>query len=878
MKPTAWRRLGKYVLLGRLGAGGMGKIYLAHAPGPAGIDKLLIVKRLHGHLTGDPVLVTSFLDEARLSMALNHPHIVHTYDVGELDGRYFMVMEYIDGQNLGVLLRTAKRSGQYPPSTLWAGLFSGVLEGLHAAHVARDARGRPLQIIHRDVSPQNVLVTYEGTPKLVDFGIAKAAMRVGETDAGTLKGKYAYMSPEQVRGEPLDPRSDVFAAGVVLWEMLAGRRLYKADTIVRSVERILKEEPVSPQRVNPDVDERLAAVCTKALDKVRERRFASAEAMKEALEDALVAMGHRHRAVDVRELMQRLFSDVIDKQRAMLEATLNATGEVAEIDDDDPRPRRTADSQSDLRMRQLHVAAAVDHETTTPSALHRSPLVTEEDAARAVEPSALPLDPAAPASPAPAATPWADPFAPADPGPPHWSSSMPSSSALWAAVDGDAARFDAAPSPPSPSSSFDPPASSSFDPSVSSPSSSSFDPPASPSSLFAPSGLSLALDRPAPWSSPSSSFDPPASLSSFAPSGLSLDLDRRAPWSSPSSSFDPPASPSPSFAPSGLSLELDRPAPAPAPPATAADHGCPKCGWARATGATECGRCGLIFARYVAQQARTPTASSSPDEPWAPTASARPTTFDVAAAVGAVTRGWSSALSELPSVFFFNLVPSVTVFGLTIGFALGALTAARAGAGLPVVLIGLFAIIMAARVSAACVAGSLLVLDDHASGGLASRGFSDAFAEGWSMGSRVAVTLWLFALLLALPFVPAMMFLVRKELASVLLTAPLGLVGFFVVGMRSLFVVPAAVLGGEGPFDALQTSWDLTRGRAGAMVVALGFTGAAWFLLVLLGGLARHIPWVGFFAGVAGTTLATAFALGAVVHLWRAASAAGPRE
>ncbi|MBM4281886.1 MAG: serine/threonine protein kinase [Deltaproteobacteria bacterium] len=390
MKPTAWRRLGKYVLLGRLGAGGMGKIYLAHAPGPAGIDKLLIVKRLHGHLTGDPVLVTSFLDEARLSMALNHPHIVHTYDVGELDGRYFMVMEYIDGQNLGVLLRTAKRSGQYPPSRLWAGLFSGVLEGLHAAHVARDARGRPLQIIHRDVSPQNVLVTYEGTPKLVDFGIAKAAMRVGETDAGTLKGKYAYMSPEQVRGEPLDPRSDVFAAGVVLWEMLAGRRLYKADTIVRSVERILKEEPVSPQRVNPDVDERLAAVCTKALDKVRERRFASAEAMKEALEDALVAMGHRHRAVDVRELMQRLFSDVIDKQRAMLEATLNATGEVAEIDDDDPRPRRTADSQSDLRMRQLHVAAAVDHETTTPSALRRSPLVTEEDAARAVEPSALP--------------------------------------------------------------------------------------------------------------------------------------------------------------------------------------------------------------------------------------------------------------------------------------------------------------------------------------------------------------------------------------------------------------------------------------------------------------------------------------------------------
>jgi len=378
MKPTARRRLGKYILLGRLGAGGMGKIYLAHAPGPAGIEKLLVVKRLHSHLTNDPVLVTSFLDEARLSMALNHPNIVHTYDVGDVDGRYFMVMEYIDGQNLGVLLRTAKRSGQYPKSTLWAGLFSGVLEGLHAAHIAKDARGRPLQLIHRDVSPQNILVTYEGMPKLVDFGIAKAAMRVSETDAGTLKGKYAYMSPEQVNGEPLDPRSDVFAAGIVLWEMLAGRRLYKAETIVRSVERILTEPPVSPTRVNPDVDERLARVCVKALEKNRDRRFASAEEMKDALDDALSAMGHRYRPAEARELMQRLFADVIDKQRAVLESSLNATGDVDDDDDDEPRRVRSGDSQSDLRMPQLRVSPG-DHESTTPSALKRSPLVTAED-------------------------------------------------------------------------------------------------------------------------------------------------------------------------------------------------------------------------------------------------------------------------------------------------------------------------------------------------------------------------------------------------------------------------------------------------------------------------------------------------------------------
>jgi serine/threonine protein kinase len=374
MKPTARRRLGKYVLLGRLGAGGMGKIYLAHAPGPAGIDKLLVVKRLHSHLTNDPVLVNSFLDEARLSMALNHQNIVHTYDVGEVDGRYFMVMEYIDGQNMGVVLRTAKRSGQYPKSTVWAGLFLSVLDGLHAAHTARDARGRPLQIIHRDVSPQNILITYEGLPKLVDFGIAKAAMRVSETDAGTLKGKYAYMSPEQVRGDELDPRSDVFAAGIVLWEMLAGRRLYKAETIIRSVERILNEPLISPVRVNPSCDPGLAAVALKALQKNRNDRYASAEEFRSALEDALEATGTRFRAIEGKDLMQRLFADVIDKQRAVLEATLTKAYDGPDDDDDDGR--RSSDSQSDLRMPQLGLPPV--NESTTPSAARRSPLVTAE--------------------------------------------------------------------------------------------------------------------------------------------------------------------------------------------------------------------------------------------------------------------------------------------------------------------------------------------------------------------------------------------------------------------------------------------------------------------------------------------------------------------
>jgi serine/threonine protein kinase len=379
MKPTARRRLGKYVLLGRLGHGGMGKIYLAYHPGPAGIEKLLVIKRLHSHLTNDELLVSSFLDEARLSMALTHPNIVHTFDVGEVEGRYFMVMEHIDGQNLGVLLRTAKRSGNYPPSDTWAGLFLSVLEGLHAAHTAHDARGRPLNIIHRDISPQNVLITYDGTPKLVDFGIAKAAMRINETDAGVLKGKYAYMSPEQCEGHELDPRSDVFSAGIVLWEMLAGRRLYKSDSVLRSVERILHEPPISPVKVNAECDPALARVVLKALQKKPTQRFSSAEDFRDALEDVQRRQGSAFKKSMLRELMHTCFGDVMARQREVLDRCL--AGDIPTEDSGDseagqPRGRFESDSQSDLKVPEIGIS--VDMEPTTPSKVRVSPLVTEE--------------------------------------------------------------------------------------------------------------------------------------------------------------------------------------------------------------------------------------------------------------------------------------------------------------------------------------------------------------------------------------------------------------------------------------------------------------------------------------------------------------------
>lgn len=385
LTPTAPRRLGKYVLLGRLGHGGMGKIYLAFLPGPAGIEKLLVIKRLHGHLTEDKALVESFLDEAKLSMAINHPNVVHTFDVGELDKRFFMVMEYVEGQNLGVLLRTAKRANHYPSSEIWAGLFVEVLDGLHAAHIATDARGRPFNIIHRDVSPQNIIVGYDGIPKLVDFGIAKAAMRINQTDAGVLKGKYAYMSPEQCQTNELDPRSDIFSAGIVLWEMLAGRRLYKSDHVLRSVERIVKEKPVPPSDINPEANPIFNSVVIKALQKDPKDRFQTAEEFRDALDECLIDARFHYKKSTVRQLMKVCFLPVIERQRKILEECLEAHKNLSNVpveseqeflrEDNMPLEMDQDDNAQDHR--DFH-ALQDEGEATTPSSSALHPLMTAE--------------------------------------------------------------------------------------------------------------------------------------------------------------------------------------------------------------------------------------------------------------------------------------------------------------------------------------------------------------------------------------------------------------------------------------------------------------------------------------------------------------------
>src|SRR3989338_5616370 len=224
------KQFGKYYLIEKLAVGGMAEIYKGKTYGVDGFEKLLVVKRILPHCCADKDFITMLVDEAKLSVTLSHANVVQVYDLGKVGDDYFISMEYINGVNLrDIVYRCRERNIKFPDE-LAAFIMSEVCKGLDYAHRKTDAGGVPLGIVHRDVSPQNILLSYEGEVKLVDFGIAKAAMNISHTMAGILKGKIAYMSPEQALGKTIDHRTDIFSAGIVLYEMLTGGKLFTGES------------------------------------------------------------------------------------------------------------------------------------------------------------------------------------------------------------------------------------------------------------------------------------------------------------------------------------------------------------------------------------------------------------------------------------------------------------------------------------------------------------------------------------------------------------------------------------------------------------------------------------------------------------------------
>jgi serine/threonine-protein kinase len=314
--------VGRYRLVAKLGQGGMADVYLAVSRGALGVNKLVVIKQLRAMLASDHDFAVMFLDEARLAVRLSHPNVVHTYEVGGRDGHCFLVMEYLEGQSVGEFMQRARARGARVAPTVWARIAADALAGLHYAHELCDYDGTPLQMAHRDVSPQNIFVTYDGITKVVDFGIAKAKLNATVTGAGELKGKLGYMAPERVSGRPSDRRADVFAMGIVLWELLAGgERLFKGDA-AQAIQRV-RTGPIPPlSAVAPGTPPGLEAIVARALERDPAARFASAEEMRAALEGFLRDAGAPAGPAEVGRALCDLFGEAREEARRRVRAVM----------------------------------------------------------------------------------------------------------------------------------------------------------------------------------------------------------------------------------------------------------------------------------------------------------------------------------------------------------------------------------------------------------------------------------------------------------------------------------------------------------------------------------------------------------------------------
>ncbi len=333
---TRSRTVGRYALFEEIASGGMAAVHYGRLVGPVGFSRTVAIKALHAQYAKDADFIAMFLDEARLVSRIRHPNVVPTLDVVQEGPELLIVMEYVEGETLSRLLRTCRAEDQLAPLPIVATILVGVLHGLHAAHEATGANGSPLNIVHRDVSPQNILVGTDGVPRILDFGVAKATQRSQSTRDGQLKGKIGYMAPEQILSDTVDRRCDIFAAGVVLWEALAGRRLFDGETDVRVMQRILAADVPPSGCARPELD----AICMRALSTEPGRRFPTARDMALAIE----GVSGLAPASEVGAWVTRL-ADASIKARAAKVAEVESRSDVF-IKRPDPKPEGESPTRS----------------------------------------------------------------------------------------------------------------------------------------------------------------------------------------------------------------------------------------------------------------------------------------------------------------------------------------------------------------------------------------------------------------------------------------------------------------------------------------------------------------------------------------------------
>jgi len=328
-------RVGRYEVITHLATGGMAQIYLARQSGLGSFERHVVLKTILRERASDQRFVTMFLDEAKLAATLNHQNVAQVYEVDQADGAYFMAMEYVHGENARAILETTLRRGWTIPLELAVMIISGAAAGLHHAHERRGKNGQPLNIVHRDVSPANIMVGYDGSVKVLDFGIAKAEERATKTVGGTIKGKYGYMSPEQCKGKPIDRRSDIFALGICLYELTTLRRAFKGNDDFETMKRIVSNDIIPPSVAVPGYPRELEAIVLTALAGDPASRFQTAQELIEALDTFTVRAKLTGSNTAMGRFMTQLFGS---KKEPWVEGARNALpGEVTEITGgDDP--------------------------------------------------------------------------------------------------------------------------------------------------------------------------------------------------------------------------------------------------------------------------------------------------------------------------------------------------------------------------------------------------------------------------------------------------------------------------------------------------------------------------------------------------------------
>ncbi len=329
-KPTAF---GKYLLLESIAVGGMAQLYRAKITGAEGFEKLIAIKRILPHLSGEKDLVTAFIDEAKLAALLNHQNIVQIYDFGLMENSYFIAMEHLIGKDLRHIFSKSKEKNT--PLGLEHALYiaSQTCAGLDYAHKLTDFQGKPLNLIHRDISPQNILITYEGEVKIVDFGIAKAALQDTVTQNGLIKGKVAYMSPEQASGVKIDHRSDIFSTGILLYEMVTGKRMFTGDPL-QVLERVRRGEFEPPEKAVSGLPPKLYGIIHKALSKEIDRRYQSCGEMLADVEECMFELSLRHAARGLAEYMKNLFQEEIKAENCKSHELQTAEASAGELQDE----------------------------------------------------------------------------------------------------------------------------------------------------------------------------------------------------------------------------------------------------------------------------------------------------------------------------------------------------------------------------------------------------------------------------------------------------------------------------------------------------------------------------------------------------------------